>query len=157
MRSKWLIFAWGSLLYGLALPQVREVGSIEHLCTLPGLPPYVLGIVHHRGMILSVVDLRIWWGLPMDESKANSLIVLANHERCFGVCATSIVRIETALPVQAATQQSIAAGLAVLGLSSQLLQNYVIDIRNLDTHKQGLILLDAEKLLLAPEMWIDEG
>lgn len=51
--------------YGIESKYVQEVSPLEQLTLLPGVPPFVLGIVSLRGRIVSVVDLRKLFDLPV--------------------------------------------------------------------------------------------
>ncbi len=49
----------------LALPaeSVREITALPPVTPVPGLPPYLVGITHLRGELVSVLDLGRWLGI----------------------------------------------------------------------------------------------
>ena len=53
-----LEFTLGQERYAFRTSYVREVFSLAEITPLPGLPPYILGVVNVRGRILSVMDIR---------------------------------------------------------------------------------------------------
>lgn len=60
-----LIFQLGAEEYGLPVAAVSEVMRLpERLTRLPRGPDFVLGIVHHRGRALPVIDQRRCFGVP---------------------------------------------------------------------------------------------
>lgn len=44
--------------YGIEMAHVLEVVPLRELTPVPGTPPFVLGVLNHRGRILPVLDLR---------------------------------------------------------------------------------------------------
>lgn len=59
-----LEFRLGPERYAVEVALVREVQPLRHLTPLPGLPPLFPGIVHVRGRIVPVVDLKRFLGIP---------------------------------------------------------------------------------------------
>ena len=59
-----LVFHLGPEAYAIDANQVLEVVPTEALTPLPSLPPYIVGVLPVRGMIWSIVDLRIFFNIP---------------------------------------------------------------------------------------------
>jgi purine-binding chemotaxis protein CheW len=59
-----LLFRLGGERYGLEVTGVREIYPLERLTPVPRTPPFVAGVFSARGRILSVIDLRAFFGLP---------------------------------------------------------------------------------------------
>jgi purine-binding chemotaxis protein CheW len=58
---------------------VREVQALKELTPLPGTPPFVAGIIHLRGQIISVLDLKGFFNLPARGlTDLNKAIVVSN-------------------------------------------------------------------------------
>lgn len=77
--------------YGIESIYVREVCPIRDFTSLPCTPPFVLGIIHVRGEIHSVVDLRKFFDLPEQGlGDLNRVILLSSEEMGFGVLADAI-------------------------------------------------------------------
>jgi purine-binding chemotaxis protein CheW len=53
-----LVFSLDEERYGIEMAHVREVLPLRDLMPVPRTPSFVLGVMHHRGRILSVLDLR---------------------------------------------------------------------------------------------------
>lgn len=62
-ERKLVLFGIGSVVYGVAIENVREVVNPQPIITLPHAPPSVVGVTHHRGEVVPVVDLRHRFGL----------------------------------------------------------------------------------------------
>lgn len=76
-----LVFWLGGERYGLEVTNVREIYPLEQLTPVPRTPDFVAGVFSARGRILSVIDLRAFFGLPaiglLDQTK---IIVVTNTD-----------------------------------------------------------------------------
>jgi purine-binding chemotaxis protein CheW len=52
-----LAFNSGHERYGIPLRDVLEIQALEHFSAVPKTPPFIAGVVHWRGAILSLLDL----------------------------------------------------------------------------------------------------
>jgi purine-binding chemotaxis protein CheW len=119
--------------YAFEVAWVAEVQPLKSLAPLPGVPGFVLGIVNVRGRIISLVDLRIFAGLPEQAPSPDPrVIVLRGPGMEMGILADEIIGNEQ-LAVDA-LQQSPPAGRGE------------IEIR-LARAADGLVILDAASLL----------
>lgn len=77
--------------YAIESTYVREVCPLKELTPLPCTPPFVLGIINLRGQILSVLDIRKFFGLPEKGlTNLNKVIVLHAGEMELGVLADAV-------------------------------------------------------------------
>ena len=53
-----LVFSLAGERYGIEATHILEVVPALELTPVPGTPPFVLGVMNHRGRILPVLDLR---------------------------------------------------------------------------------------------------
>src|ERR1700738_2436333 len=78
--------------YAVESSFVCEVYPFKEFTPIPGAPPFVLGIINVRGHIVSVVDLKKFFGLPekglTDLSKT---ILISDGEMEFGLLADTVV------------------------------------------------------------------
>ena len=81
-----LTFSISGELYAIESQHVAEVLPLTQYTALPGVPPYVLGIVNVRGHIVSLLDLRVLFDLPIGGlSDKNFMAVLRSKEMEFGL------------------------------------------------------------------------
>ncbi|MFI8743811.1 chemotaxis protein CheW [Pseudomonas sp. NPDC077186] len=86
-----LRFTLGEELYAVESRHVATVMPLPQFTPLPGTPPFVLGIVSVRGHIVSVLDLRVLFELPIEGlSDRNYLVVLCGDDMEFGLLADQI-------------------------------------------------------------------
>lgn len=63
-RMSLLEFRLGPESYAVDARHVREVVPTTFMAPLPAVPPFILGIVSVRGLIWSVMDLRVFFSIP---------------------------------------------------------------------------------------------
>lgn len=89
-----LRFGISGELYAIASEYVALVMPLSQYTPLPNTPAYVLGIVNVRGRIVSVLDLRVLFELPVDSlSERNFLLILQSSEMEFGVLIDRVLGI----------------------------------------------------------------
>ena len=79
-KMKVVIFRLGSDRYGVSLDQVREIQRAGRITLVPTAPDFVVGVMNLRGSILSVVDIRIFFGLPKVTVSERTRIVVVEGE-----------------------------------------------------------------------------
>lgn len=120
--------------YAFELPHVREVLPLRDVTPLPGVPPFILGLILLRGEVLSVMDLKRFFELPAKGlTDLNRVIVLASRTMSFGVLADAI------LGVRSLPRDRIQPSLPTFtGLRAAYLKG---------VSEGGVVILDAEKIL----------
>jgi purine-binding chemotaxis protein CheW len=71
-----VIFTVGGAEYVLPAADVLQMESFVGATPVPAAPPYVMGIIHVRGRVVPVVDLRVRFGLPPVQSSIDSRVVV---------------------------------------------------------------------------------
>ena len=59
-----LAFSKGRERFGLPIDDVLEVQALDQFTPVPRTPPFIPGVIHWRGAILSLLDLGKLFGLP---------------------------------------------------------------------------------------------
>lgn len=75
--------------YGIPVEAVVEVIKAPGVTALPGLPPWMPGIVHVRGKALAVVDLSRWFRVGVT-LRCDYLVILAGTEGLLGLLVESV-------------------------------------------------------------------
>ena len=123
--------------YVLETNWVREVYPLRKFAPLPGTPDFVVGIIHVRGRIVSVLDLKKFFELPsVGLSDLNKVIVLADGAMEFGILADAIVGVRRIL------RDDLQASLPTL---TEIRAEYLMGIT-----RQREVVLDGRKLLSDP-------
>jgi purine-binding chemotaxis protein CheW len=75
--AKHLIFNLGDEFYGIPVLKVREIIRLMEITPVPGMPPYIRGVINLRGKIIPVLDLRLRLELAAAEPTRTTCIVVA--------------------------------------------------------------------------------
>ena len=75
--GKYLTFALGKEEYGLEILKVREIIGYMEITAVPRTPGHVKGVINLRGQVISVIDLRLKFGMePADRTEETCIIVV---------------------------------------------------------------------------------
>lgn len=78
--------------YAIESHFIREVFPLKDYTPLPGVPPFVLGLLNVRGRILSIVDIKKFFDLPdKGISDLNKVIIIHDETMEFGILADAIL------------------------------------------------------------------
>ncbi|MBF0498107.1 MAG: chemotaxis protein CheW, partial [Deltaproteobacteria bacterium] len=76
-EGKYLTFALGQQEFGIDILKVKEIIGMAPIRTIPQAPPYIKGVVNLRGKVISVMDLRLKFGMEeMAYTDRTCIIVL---------------------------------------------------------------------------------
>ena len=129
--------------YAIETAYVREVYPLKDLTLLPCTPDFVAGIVNVRGQVLSVIDLKQLFELPVKGlTDLNKIVILSDGAMEFGILADTILGVRN-IPLH-----DIESGPPTL---SGVRQDYLKGIT-----ADGVVVLDAAQLLLNENIVIHE-
>jgi len=99
--AEFLAFRLGGEEYGLDIGRVQEVLSFTAPARVADQPAGVLGVLHHRGVAMPVVDLRLRLGLPQCRYDANTVTLLvAAAGRVVGIVVDGVCDVVAVAPAQ---------------------------------------------------------
>ena len=87
---RYLCFQLGQEAYALPLLSVREVIGVPDITSVPQVPSHFLGIMNLRGLIISVLDLRIKMGIKPLASEETAVIILDLGDYNLGVMVDQV-------------------------------------------------------------------
>ena len=129
--------------YGIASRYVREVYPLKDFTSLPGVPPFILGIINVRGQIITVVDLKKLFNLlEVGLSEQNKVIIIHNEQMEFGILADVVHGIKQ---IEVETIRTVPSTLKGIG------QEYLMGVT-----KDRLIVLSAGKLLMDKDIIVND-
>jgi len=139
-----VIFTLDDAAYSFPISSVTEIGRPLDVTPLPNVPEWIAGVANLRGDIVSVVDLRRFFGFGDDETpRGGRMLVLRSKSE----------EIQTALMVDAVRGIRIFNGGQVQQVTAPVETSVAPYMRGVYEHDKGLVvLLDPEKLMLSPEM-----
>ena len=85
--------------YGLDARLVFGIKQVEQVARVPRVPEWVVGVVNVRGRILSVVDLRRFFGLPAAEpgeviKEGSHLVIVETPEMELALLTDGVLAVE---------------------------------------------------------------
>ena len=84
----------GRTLLGVPITHILEIVGSSRPQPVPLAPPFVGGLVHYRGDVLTTVSLRQLLGLPPKEGPQD-ILVLESSGGCFGLLVDSVGEVLT--------------------------------------------------------------
>jgi purine-binding chemotaxis protein CheW len=90
--QRYLAFSLKDEEYAVPLLSVKEVIAMPEVTPVPHTPPYFLGIMNLRGQVISVVDLRLKFGMKPNDNKEEEkgVIIFDFGEFTMGAVVCSI-------------------------------------------------------------------
>jgi len=143
-QEQHIVFTLDEMFFSIPIHNVTEVSRPLPITYLPNVPSWILGISNFRGDIISVVDLKVFFGRADDEvnRKRRMLIVHSTDNDMMTALMVDQVR-----HIHYLTKSSIASPAISIGKG---VSQYV---RGVYEHNgQSLILLNPDSLLLSKEM-----
>lgn len=138
-----LVFSLAGEAHGVDTAHVLEVVPRRSLTRVPGTPDVYAGVIHQRGRILPVLDLRRLLDLPGRESAATDRVVeLEVAGMAFGILADRVDGV-LRVPADELTPPPVAED----GTRRRLVRAIT---------RQGVAVLDLEALAAAPRVVVNE-
>jgi purine-binding chemotaxis protein CheW len=143
---KMITFRLGADRYGVAIDMVREIQRAGRITPVPTAPDFVVGVMNLSGNILSVVDIRVFFGLSKVVMSGKTRILVVEGE---GLRIGMVVdRVDEITDVRA---EGIKPPLS---LDKGITEDY---IRGIATHRgEMLIVIELEKILKNPRLVVEE-
>ncbi|MCP4543830.1 MAG: purine-binding chemotaxis protein CheW [Chloroflexi bacterium] len=153
----------GNEIYGIDAQYVYYVKRVEMITHVPRVPEWVVGVVNLRGRILSVVELRRFFGLPPaqidqddepDEDQVPYLVIIETPEMEIVMLVDDVLTVESVSASQ--IQDTIGT---VRGLRPEYVQGVATcKIDDDDSEKDGfmVVVLDLKALLTDERLIIHE-
>jgi purine-binding chemotaxis protein CheW len=89
---QWATFRVDDELYGIDVMQVKEVLRFSEITPVPGADSAILGIINLRGNVVTVIDTRRMFGLPLvpydDDTRV--IVVEFNEQEVIGLVVDSV-------------------------------------------------------------------
>jgi purine-binding chemotaxis protein CheW len=88
---RWATFRVDNELYGIDVMQVKEVLRFSEITPVPGADSSILGIINLRGNVVTVIDTRQMFGLPLApyDDDTRVIVVEFNEQEVIGLVVDS--------------------------------------------------------------------
>jgi purine-binding chemotaxis protein CheW len=137
-----LVFSLAGETYGIDIKQAKSVVKLDMITRVPNAPEFIAGVMNLRGDVISLIDIRYFFGLGQRERSEGARAIVVDS--AFGAVGIVVDGIRFTFDV---AEDSIQPPLATL---NSKLAGYTKGEAQLDGGI--LILLDLEKILLSEEI-----
>lgn len=136
-------FTLGQEQFALETKYVKEIYPLKDYTSIPCAPNFLYGLTHVRRNILPIIDLKVFFSLPNDDTIKKKLLIVGNQDVEFALLTDGFTGIKTV------SKDELQITLPTLtGIRQDFLKGLLID---------GTVILDGEKLLTSPHLVIDES
>lgn len=132
--GKYLTFALGREGYGLEILKVREIIGYMDITAVPRTPDYVKGVINLRGQVISVIDLRMKFGMEAAERTDETCIIVVETTQNGRKLSTGLIvdrvsevlniadeQIEAAPSMSASVESDFILGMGKIGNAVKIL------------------------------------
>ena len=142
-HGKYIRFLLDDILMAIPLSSALEVGHRPDITPLPNLPDWILGISNIRGEIVSVLDLKRFFGRSSSgTSRGSRLIIIHNQDLKVGIIVDSIMGIMSLDRTETDVQPNPYRGEEISSFFSGVVAS----------GEKLLNILDVDRLLSYPRM-----
>ena len=141
---KMVTFSLADRDYSIDIMHVKEIAKASRFTFVPNTLPFVLGVYNLRGEIIPILDLRLFFNIPVperDEHKLENMLILAVDDQKFGVV---VDKIDKVVGVQRSTIQPPHP------LFGDINIKYIDGI--VESNKRLYVLLDITKIFSSKEV-----
>ena len=94
--ARCVLFTLENETYGIQVKKIREVLRVGEIRKVAGTPYNVLGVINVRGVIVTVIDLRLMYGMPQKEigDLSRIIIVELDEERAVGILVDFVLEVK---------------------------------------------------------------
>lgn len=75
-NNQYLTFVLDDEVFALDISQVREVLEFNSVTRVPQVPDFMRGVINLRGSVVSVLDMRLKFGMGKTEQTINTCIII---------------------------------------------------------------------------------
>lgn len=140
--SQFIVFSLNDQTYGIEVSEIREVLGYRKITSLPNVQKFVKGIIHLRGGVLPVFDLREKFNMKaVDYSLFHVIIVVEIAGKLMGMIVDEISDVVTIFPENFQPTVNLVPGVK---------QEYLNGIGKYEDTM--IILLNVDRLLTPEEI-----
>lgn len=94
--ARCVLFTLENETYGIRVKKIREVLRVGDIRKVAGTPYNVLGVINVRGVIITIIDLRLMYGMPIREIDDLSRIIIVelDEERAVGLLVDFVLEVK---------------------------------------------------------------
>jgi purine-binding chemotaxis protein CheW len=144
--TQWVTFELDGEFYGINVLKIREVLRMTEITPVPGAVESALGIINLRGVVVTVIDTRVHFGLPITDCDDTTRIIIVDidQENMVGLLVDGVSEVVNLYESKIEIAPSVG---------NDERSKYIYGVSQKDDYL--LILIDVNKLFGVPE--VDAG
>ena len=146
LAGKYLTFRLAEEEYGLEILKVQEIIEMLEITRVPRVPDYVRGVINLRGKVIPIVDLRLKFGMPAQQTSRKTCIIVVRVQRGDSSVIMGIIVDEVSEVVEISAEEIESAP----AFGTQMDTTFILGMAK--TKDSVKILLDIDKVLSADEV-----
>lgn len=147
LAGKYMTFKLASEEYGLQILRVREIIGMMDITRVPKTREYVRGVINLRGKVVTVVDLRVKFGMEQIEPTDQTVIIVVQWNTGGGVTTMGIL-VDEVLEVMNIAAEQIEPPPDVKSTKND--SDFILGIGKAE--HRVICLLDIERVLSTEEV-----
>lgn len=91
IKNKYLTFWTDSQLFGIPISEVVQIVGVQDITEMPDYPAYMKGVIHQRGSVIPLMDVRLRLGKAEEAYTDRTCIIITNvHNKYFGLIVDGV-------------------------------------------------------------------
>ena len=93
---KMITFSLAEKDYAIDIMKVKEIAKANNFTYVPNTAPFVLGVYNLRGDIIPIIDLRIFFNIPVKQRSKEtieSMVIITVDDQTFGIVVDRIDKV----------------------------------------------------------------
>ena len=145
--GKYLTFDIASEEYGIEILKVQEIIGLMPVTRVPRTPEFIRGVINLRGKVISVVDLRLKFGLDAKEDTRRTSIIVVQVKRAGGHQVTIGLIVDDVYEVIDIAAEAIEP---TPEFGANIDTNFILGVGKIN--QKVVMLLDVDKVLSGGEV-----
>ncbi len=139
----WLIFKIKENLYTVNSKVINTIVKMpEKITQVPNVPKYIKGLIHLRGNVIPLIDLKILLKTKIQQSESKEMIVVLENENCtVGIIVDEVLSVDNIIPFEETEE--------ILKICKD---KYVSGVAKSEKSNEILLILDEEKVMNSSEI-----
>jgi purine-binding chemotaxis protein CheW len=92
---KMITFSLAEKDYSIDIMKIKEIAKASNFTYVPNTAPFVLGVYNLRGDIIPVVDLRVFFNIPVPQNRPEleNMLIISIADQTFGIVVDAIDKV----------------------------------------------------------------
>lgn len=144
--SEYLAFTLGNEEYGFSILKVQEIRGYDSVTKIANAPNHIKGVINLRGSIVTIVDLRLMFGLANSTYDQFTVVIILNvANRVIGIVVDGVSDVITFRPNQIKSLPE---------MGSRFNTEYLSGLGTIE--QRMLLLVDIDKLMSSEDIGLIE-